>query len=291
LTVLHTRRRLLLLAATMLISGAGLANGYGLTETRLVLRQLPQGLRVVLVTDMHVHRVAPAWLVRRVRSLRPHVLLIGGDTWDELSPWPPRAALETVEALAEAAAEAYAVLGNHEHWAARRRGRDALRDAERLYAGVGVRLLADEAVDAAGGAIRLCGLDWRDDPSSYRGALHRLLNEGCNLILSHSPDVFEHASPSTGAVFLAGHTHGGQVCLPGARSIYTNSLYGYRWGLYRRGSAVLYVSRGLGEMIPPRLYCGRELVMLEGGELRPKEGAGATSGGGAVLPEETSAWP
>jgi len=49
-------------------------------------------------------------------------------------------------------------------------------------------------------------------------------------------------------------------CLPLNVPVYTVSYFGYTWGLYRRGEAVMYVTRGLGEMFP-RIYCRREMVI------------------------------
>jgi len=250
-------------AAATAVAAAGAARGYGYEVAVVADGALPRGLLVVLVADLHVHGAVPRWVVEQVARLRPDVLLVAGDSWDELSPWPPRPAVEALRAMAGAAGEAYAVPGNHEYAAARRRGEDPLSATRRLYAEAGVRLLADEAVEASSG-LRVCGVDWRDEPAGYADAASMARREGCRIVLSHSPDVFHYADPGFGALYLAGHTHGGQVCLPGAVSLFTNSRFGYRWGLYRRGAARLYVSRGLGEMLPPRLYCSRQLVAVRG---------------------------
>ncbi len=257
-----SRRRLLGLALGAALLGPGVVGGYRYEETVLRVELLPRGVRVVHVTDLHIHRGIPGWLLRRITRIRPTILVVTGDTWDELTPWPPSAAIEALRKLAHYAKEAYAVLGNHEHWAARRRGADPRVEAGRLYGEAGFQLLVDEATMGAGG-VRICGLDWRDEPAGYGPALRRLLRRGCDLVVAHSPDVFHFAEPSVESLYLTGHTHGGQVCLPGGRSLYTNSHYGYRWGLYTRGGSLMYVSRGLGEMLPPRLYCSRELVLAE----------------------------
>jgi len=90
----------------------------------------------------------------------------------------------------------------------------------------------------------------------------RLATEA-DTVLVHSPDTFHYTPPDSSVLVLAGHTHGGQVCLPpGAIPVTTNNLYGYAWGLYRRGRAKIYVSRGVGEMIPPRLDCGRQAIII-----------------------------
>lgn len=65
--------------------------------------------------------------------------------------------------------------------------------------------------------------DWRDQEEPIKS-----LGEA-DVLVSHTPDVFPLTSEKTPLV-LAGHTQGGQVCLPGARPLATNSVHGYTWG-------------------------------------------------------------
>ena len=68
------------------------------------------------------------------------------------------------------------------------------------------------------------------------------------LLLYHSPDLIREAAGHQVDLYLAGHTHGGQWCLPGFGAILTSSRFWKRYeaGLYREGDTTLYVSRGLG---------------------------------------------
>jgi predicted MPP superfamily phosphohydrolase len=84
------------------------------------------------------------------------------------------------------------------------------------------------------------------------------------LLLAHDPDVFPGV-PERVSLTLAGHTHGGQVALPGLRRLMIPSRHGDR---YRGGHVVererhLYVSRGIGESgLPVRLGAAPEVVIL-----------------------------
>ena len=251
------RRAFLAAAVVGAIAAPGAVKGYSVevTVVEAALRQ-----RIVFLSDLHVHLREPRGLVELVSGLNPSLILLGGDIWDELSPDPPWAALRLVEELSSLAPLA-AVLGNHEHWAARSGHGPPLREAVRLLEERGAHVLRDEAIRLGG--IDICGIDWRDDVAAYAAPLARLHRKGCSVVLAHSPDVFHYSDPGYDAFYLAGHTHGGQVCLPGAVTLKTNSVHGYKWGLYRRGSARLYVSRGLGEMLPPRLFCPRQLVVIK----------------------------
>ncbi|MFN7106430.1 MAG: metallophosphoesterase, partial [Pyrobaculum sp.] len=114
----------------------------------------------------------------------------------------------------------------------------------------GVHVLIDDWTSIGG--LKIFGLDWREDPRTYPQV------RDADVVLAHSPDAFHNA---VGGLYLAGHTHGGQICLPKNVPIVTNSVYGYTWGLYKRGDAVMYTSRGVGEMFP-RLFCSREYVLV-----------------------------
>lgn len=228
------RRRQLFTAAGALLLAGGLAGGF---YTEVTTLELGLGRRAAFLSDLHIHTP------RRLELPPYDILLIGGDTYDELTA-DLAAVTETLRHLPK---PKIAVLGNHEHWASRwiplRRGVAALEEA-------GVYVLADGWVQIGG--LRIYGLDWRDDPRDYPPV------KDADVVLVHSPDAFHLA---VGGLYLAGHTHGGHFCLPGNVPLYTNSRFGYTWGLYRRDEALMYVTRGAGEMTP-RVFCSREIVLL-----------------------------
>lgn len=249
-------RRVFLAAAAASLLGLGMGSSYlgGVEVTRL---RFGLGRRVLALADLHVHARPRLDVVELARGLRPDIVLVLGDAWDEMSPGP-WAALETLRELRRLAGDAAAVLGNHEY-AAAGRGGPGIREAVRLLEDAGYAVLRDTAVELRG--LLVGGLDWRSNPGGYGAAAARL--GAVELVASHSPDALPHLPRGRGLLLLAGHTHGGQVCLPVNRSIVTNSVYGYRWGLYRCCGNTAYVSRGLGEMLPPRLFCRRQAVIVE----------------------------
>jgi predicted MPP superfamily phosphohydrolase len=245
------KRRALLasLAGLGLSLALGVATGYQLHLTRL---DLGLGRKVLHLPDVHVHREGERdYVLQLVASTRPDVVILAGDLWDALSSM--NSVLGFIRALKRLAHSVVHVPGNHEHWSAGPR----LPQLLNLLEDEGVVVLRDEAAEVQG--LRLAGIDWRENPKHYSRVDH--LVENADVVAVHSPDAFKHLEKAT--LVLAGHTHGGQVCLPGGVAIATNSIYGYRWGLYRDGSRVMYVARGVGEMIPPRAYCSREALLVE----------------------------
>ncbi|MFN3805061.1 MAG: metallophosphoesterase [Pyrobaculum sp.] len=223
-------------ALTFLISTAFLYGGVGALSVgeELTVLEMGVGRRLLFLTDIHGVFKPPA--------VEYDVVLIGGDTYDE---WTPDLG-PVVESLSKLRGPKIAVLGNHEHWTKRisiRVGIKALEEA-------GVHVLVDDWTSAGG--LKVFGLAWREDPRTYPPV------RDADIVLAHSPDAFHNA---VGGLYLTGHTHGGQFCLPKDIAVFTNSIYGYTWGLYRRGDAVMYTSRGVGEMWP-RVFCSREYLLV-----------------------------
>jgi predicted MPP superfamily phosphohydrolase len=100
------------------------------------------------------------------------------------------------------------------------------------------------------------------------------LDQGRNSNGYHSPDLIEAASERGIDLYLAGHTHGGQIRLPLYGAIATSSIYykEYEAGLFQLGRTYLYVSRGLGlegaSAPRARFLCRPEVAvhMLRGGD-------------------------
>jgi hypothetical protein len=132
-------------------------------------------------------------------------------------------------------------------------------------------------VEVDGLPVELLGLDdahihWHDLRVAPRSAPERF-----GFAVMHSPD----SAPETAALgydlLVAGHTHGGQVCLPGVGALVTNCALPPRLvsGLIRMGGSTLYVSPGLGtsKFAPFRFACRPEATVLE---LHPRPAAGAS---------------
>jgi predicted MPP superfamily phosphohydrolase len=89
------------------------------------------------------------------------------------------------------------------------------------------------------------------------------------ILLQHSPDLMADAVRERFDLYLAGHTHGGQIALPFYGALITYSRYGkkYEAGLYHEGSTTLYVNRGIGfahQPMPEARFLARpEVTVIE----------------------------
>jgi hypothetical protein len=247
-----------------LMEGRGRRNAaaVSLREHRVASARLPvafDGFRLLQVSDLHADMSAAA--LRRVgelaRGVRADLTVLTGD-FRGPTAGPFEAALEEVERLLPAlSAPVYAVLGNH----------DSIDMVEPLEA-MGVRCLVNEAVPFVRGeaTVHLAGVD---DAHFYRmNNLERALAEVAagefTILLSHTPELWRQAAHSDVDLMLSGHTHGGQICLPGGFPLFLSAKLPRRLGRgsWRHHQLVGYTSTGCGaSVVPARFNCPPEITL------------------------------
>ena len=153
----------------------------------------------------------------------------------------------------------YAVLGNHDVDDASRDPFSAPTDVSRIAA-EGAVLLEDSAVkfEHDGCVVQVVGAD----PRSWKARRPKRLADpdaDVRILLSHFPDVVERLEPGAFHLVLAGHLHGGQICLPAPRGkLRLEHLRARHWeGLHETPAGMLHVSRGLGTSFVPFRFLAR----------------------------------
>ena len=258
------------LAGALALGAVGLRSALRPPALRRLEVRLPRwpaaldGFRIVQISDLHIgpildRRFARA-LARRVNALRPDLVAVTGDLVDG----SVRRLADEVAPLAELRAEhgVWFVTGNHDHYSGARAW--AARAAE-----LGMRPLRNERVRVGSGAAAfdLAGVDdHRGDLVGGEGGedLERAL-AGRDparplILLAHDPTTFKRASRMGVDLQLSGHTHGGQIWPFG---YLVRLVVPFVAGLYERGGARLYVSRGTGFWGPPlRLRAPAEITEI-----------------------------
>lgn len=244
----------------------------GATRVRLAAHGLPvlpkgparDALRVAFASDLHLGPTTPPALLDRafamLAALAPDVLVLGGD-YVFLDATPARAAELERRVAAVPARTKVAVLGNHDLWTDHPVLEAALTRA-------GATVLVNEAVrlPAPYGDVSIVGLDdpWTGAPDAAR-AFAAAGDAALRLAVCHSPDGLPLVRGRGAALLLCGHTHGGQVALPGPRPLVVPSRMGkvYPWGLHDLGDLALFVSRGLGGVeVPVRSWAPPDIALF-----------------------------
>jgi len=227
------------------------------------LRNLPaafEGLTAVHLTDIHHSKYVSFNAVYRMVALanrqRPDMVFLTGDyvTWSRKYIQPMGEALRHLNARLGV----YAVLGNH----------DLRVDAEsvtRTLRSVGIKVLrnASSRLDHRGYSLWLAGVDeYSYGQSDLSKALRGIPEGSPRILLAHNPEIISLAAEHQVDFVAVGHTHGGQVKLPGLRSLKSITRPGQEFleGFVSAGRTQMYISRGLGKVVVPlRIKCPAEI--------------------------------
>jgi predicted MPP superfamily phosphohydrolase len=229
----------------------------------------PRPLRVAFLSDFHTGGHAGdiarfAAMIAEAASHAPDLALYGGD-FVNMMPFgggriPPHVTAAILARL-PAPLGRFATLGNHD----RNYGPDEVAEALRAN-DIAVLLDTAQEADFHGVRIPIVGIqDARRDRPAARTLLASLSPERPTIVLAHDPYWFAHL-PSGPHLMLAGHTHGGQVCLPGIGPLINASRAPLRWsyGLIEETGRRMYVTSGLGcSSLPLRFRMPPEWVLLE----------------------------
>lgn len=231
---------------------------------RIELPSLPsafEGFRVLHLSDLHIDQSAAIadQIIDRVRGLDYDLCVLTGDyrfkTFGDIGP--TLAGLERLQT--QLSSDVYAVLGNH----------DSIRMVPGLEA-MGIRTLLNESVELSRDevSIHLAGID----DAHYYGvgniqkAADGIPADSTSILLSHTPEVYRQAAYAAFDVLLCGHTHGGQICLPGQVPIILDALIPRHLGRghWQYQQMIGYTSPGAGtSVIDVRLNCPPEITIHE----------------------------
>jgi len=211
------------------------------------------------ISDLHadISQGAMRRVTELVEGLHYDVCVLTGDFRGKTFG-PFARAIEGVERVrAHLRGPVYGVLGNH----------DTIRMVPALEA-MGIRMLLNECVAIERGEARiyLAGIDdahfFRVD--SIEKAGDPIPQGSFAVLLSHTPEVYRHAAHAEFDVMLSGHTHGGQICLPGSIPITLDSDLPRRLGAgaWTYQEMAGYTSVGAGtSIVPVRLNCPPEITL------------------------------
>jgi len=224
--------------------------------------QIPKafdGFTILQLSDLHVEmsQDAMAHLTAILQKISYDLCVLTGDYRGQ-SFGSYEVTLETMSRIsAELKKPAYGVLGNHDTVC-------MLRGLEDM----GIRMLVNEneTIKRNGCCIYLAGID---DAHFYRAdniekAVSKIPNDEFSILLSHTPEIYRQAALADFNVLLSGHTHGGQICLPGRIPITLDSVLPRHMGAgpWKYRDMIGYTSVGAGSsVVPVRFNCPPEITL------------------------------
>lgn len=211
------------------------------------------------LSDLHVDMDLEATraVARTIASLDYDVCVLTGD-YRAMTFGPYDGTLEAMQIVTAALrGPVYGVLGNH--------------DSIRMVPGLenqGIRMLLNESVVIERGTDRIA-LAGIDDAHYFRvnnleKATEHIPADAVSILLSHTPEIYRHATYAQFDVMLSGHTHGGQICLPGGIPVTLDSKCPRRLGSgpWRHQQMLGYTSVGAGtSIVNVRLNCPPEVTL------------------------------
>jgi predicted MPP superfamily phosphohydrolase len=238
------------------------ADRVSIRRNDVVSARLPEkfdGFTILHISDLHADISVGAMrhLLGLVGDLKYDICGLTGDyrgkTWG-----PFDESLDYLGALrARLKPPVYGILGNH----------DSIRMAPAMEA-MGIRMLFNEceAITRGDQAIYLAGID---DAHFYRAddvekAAAHIPRDAFSILLAHTPESYRQAADAGFDLMLSGHTHGGQLCLPGGFPIKLEARLPRSMGAgaWRYGDMAGYTSVGAGtSLLPVRLNCPPEITL------------------------------
>ena len=219
------------------------------------------GFTILHLSDLHIdaHPDMADRLMALISGIAVDALVLTGDyryrvrgEFEHVMP-----AIQAISQGVRVSHGRFAILGNHD---------PATMAAPLETAGYRVLLNETVALRRAGQAITLTGLD--DVHYFYTDEAIRALRaeiEGFRIVLMHSPELIAEAAAAGVSLYLTGHTHAGQICLPGGWPIVSNASAGRRFasGVWRHGAMTGFTSPGVGVSgLPVRFFSRGEATRL-----------------------------
>ena len=226
------------------------------------LAHLPEvfnGFTILQLSDLHldINSGLADVLIRRIREVEYDLCVLTGDYRANTYGAFDVAFRDLTRILPHITTPVYGILGNH----------DAIEMVPALEE-MGVRMLLNESavISLDGSDIFLAGID---DPHYYKTdnlekAAHDVPHDAASILLSHSPEIYRRAAHVDFDLMLCGHTHGGQICLPGGIALIHNAHCPRRMGAgsWRYHNLRGYTSVGSGaSVVDVRLNCPPEITL------------------------------
>ncbi len=231
-------------------------------EEKIIDSRIPSffnGFKILFITDLHLngHPILIRSLRRYLKNNDADIVLFGGDY--QVNSYGNYKKIKAIykELLRNIdCSNIYAVLGNHDEYI-----------IGKILDKIGVKVLINESVTFHKDeqSLILTGIDDADRYKSHEYPKINFNDLQYRILLTHTPKVYESAHREGYHFLIAGHTHAGQVCLPGRIPLHNFDKFPHKlvYGRWNYKSMIGFTSAGVGNTwMNIRFFCPPEVVMF-----------------------------
>jgi predicted MPP superfamily phosphohydrolase len=244
----------------------GLANAMNIRVNQTVaeLDNLPSGFensRILFISDFHIELMENLVdkIIELIKNLEYDYCFLGGDysTFDKFDMDKTKQGMKKIAEHLKTN-RTYGVIGNHDYY-----------ETAVFLQSLGITMLINEntAIKRSGATIYLAGVDdgYIFDSADIGRASAGIPAEVFKILLSHSPQIYRQAQKAGFNFLMAGHTHGGQICLPGGIPLFKSAKVPGKIakGLWQYKTMTGFTSAGVGCCnAAARFFCPPEIAVL-----------------------------
>lgn len=266
-----------LCAFALIVYGSFIEPQLIVVTEKTISHPLASPLKIAVISDIHVGQYKGEAFVKRavdrINTLLPDIVVLPGDfilhNSSNLGDLGPLRDIRTTMG-------AFAVLGNHDVGeyetllGERYKGTDSGEKIDAALRDLGITVLRNESENLTipGGKLAIAGIDdiWTDH-ADITSALQNIDPHAYTILLSHNPSVIDDPASLSAHLIISGHTHGGQIRIPGFGPIShlpTSLGQQYDQGLFEvDDDTTLAITRGIGESSArTRLFAMPEILLL-----------------------------
>jgi hypothetical protein len=234
-----------------------------LEHVRLEIVRLPKafdGFRLLWISDLHLERFdhLPQKVLDLIQPLEYDLCVFGGDScFEHYFSDKACSMMEHIAMGLVKKSQVLGILGNHDFY-----------PIAQMLDRVGFKMLLNENIclERDGQKLWFAGVEdchyfCADD---IHEAMQGIPAGDCKILLSHSPELYKQGAEAGFDLCLSGHTHGGQICLPGGVSVISSASVPrpMRSGLWRYENMLGYTCRGAAASGAPVRFNSRPEITL-----------------------------
>lgn len=238
---------------------------------KIIFNSKNDAIRIAHISDIHINRlkISRAIIRKNIIQSNPDIILLSGDFIEKPSDCEP---FLNLARECFAGFKTFAVFGNHDYKAFLEQGK-SFHQFEKLIENIGIKILHNkcQTLKIKNRTLNIIGVEdmSRGLKNLYlvKNMLNNCSESSTTVVFTHNPDIILELQEKNINYFFAGHFHGGQIWLPFKaefKILRKEKLcrMGITKGLHKLGNTLLYINRGIGNVVVPLRFLSRPEITI-----------------------------